>query len=233
MSMRFNQNKDSSIYTMRRSRMVQRLSLMGIQDTRVLNAMLRIPRHLFVEEALRSHAYNDTNLPIGSQQTISQPYTVAKMTELLCNGLSSYRAEHSGSLKLPRKVLEVGTGCGYQTAVLEALGIKDIYSVERIRALHEQAKIHLRHCKILRARLKCGNGYAGWATAAPFDAIIVTAAPVEVPLDLLKQLAIGGRMVLPLDDGERQFLWLIEKHPDGFQESCIQEANFVPLIKQE
>ena len=215
---------DFSLYAQRRERMIRRLTAMGIKDSRVLRAMYDVPRHLFVEDALRAQAYNDINLPIGGGQTISQPYTVAKMTELLCNGLS-------GSLKPLRRVLEIGTGCGYQTAVLESLQIHDIYTVERIRSLHERAKINFHHTHIARRiRMKCGDGYQGWETAAPFDGIIVTAAPSQVPTALLHQLAIGGRMVLPLDNGRQQFLWLIEKQEKGFQETCVQEASFVPLL---
>ncbi|MDO5686968.1 MAG: protein-L-isoaspartate(D-aspartate) O-methyltransferase [Neisseria sp.] len=209
-----------SAYALRCARMVERLRLMGIKSEHVLDAMHRTPRHLFVEEALRSRAYDDLSLPLGAGQTISQPYTVAKMTELLCGD----------ALQMPRKVLEIGTGCGYQTAVLERAGIHEIYSIERIRDLHEIAKRNLRAARCVRSRLKCGDGYLGLPVAAPFAGIIVTAAPKEVPLALLNQLAVGGRMVLPLDEGGKQFLWLIEKLPDGFRETCIQEANFVPLV---
>lgn len=209
-----------SAYALRCARMVERLRLMGIKNEKVLAAMHQVPRHLFIEEALRTRAYDNVSLPLGAGQTISQPYTVAKMTELLCGD----------ALQAPRKVLEIGTGCGYQTAVLERVGISEIYSIERIRDLHEQAKRNLRAARCVRSRLKCGDGYLGLPSAAPFDAIIVTAAPVEVPLPLLQQLALGGRMVLPLDEGGKQYLWLIEKLPNGFRETCIQEANFVPLV---
>ena len=204
----------------RRERMIERLASMGIGNT-VLEAMANVPRHLFVEEALRTRAYDEMSLPLGLGQTISQPYTVAKMTELLLG-------KHVKSM---HKVLEIGTGCGYQTAVLLALGLPEIYSIERLRPLHERAKRHLRASGLLaKARLACGDGYLGRPEVAPFDGILVTAAPNEIPLPLLQQLAIGGRMVLPLDEGGVQYLWLIEKTAQGYLETCVQEVNFVPLI---
>ena len=204
----------------RRQRMVARLASMGISET-VLQAMAAVPRHLFVEEALRTRAYDEMSLPLGLGQTISQPYTVARMTELLLG-------THPQSM---RRVLEIGTGCGYQTAVLLALGLPEIYSVERLRPLHERAKQHLRAAGLLaRARTVCGDGYLGLPEVAPFEGILVTAAPTEIPLALLQQLAVGGRMVLPLDEGGRQFVWLIEKTAQGYRETCVQEANFVPLV---
>lgn len=204
----------------RRERMIQRLAKMGIGNT-VLEGMANVPRHLFVEEALRTRAYDEMSLPLGLGQTISQPYTVAKMTELLLG-------KHPEGI---RKVLEIGTGCGYQTAVLLALGFQEVYSVERLRPLHERAKRHLRAAGLLaQARLACGDGYQGLPSVAPFDGILVTAAPNEIPLPLLQQLAVGGRMVLPLDEGGVQYLWLIEKTVQGYRETCVQEANFVPLV---
>lgn len=204
----------------RRRRMIERLARMGI-GTRVLQAMDRVPRHLFVEEALQTRAYDEMSLPLGLGQTISQPYTVAKMTDLLLGGSSQNM----------RRVLEIGTGCGYQTAVLLALDLPEIYSVERLRPLHERAKQHLRAAGLLaKARTVCGDGYLGLPEVAPFDGILVTAAPAEIPLALLQQLAVGGRMVLPLDEGGVQYLWLIEKTPQGYRETCVQEANFVPLV---
>ncbi len=204
----------------RRERMIQRLAKMGIGNT-VLEGMANVPRHLFVEEALRTRAYDEMSLPLGLGQTISQPYTVAKMTELLLG-------KHPQSIC---KVLEIGTGCGYQTAVLLALGLQEVYSVERLRPLHERAKRHLRAAGLLaQARLACGDGYQGLPAVAPFDGILVTAAPNEIPLPLLQQLAVGGRMVLPLDEGGVQYLWLIEKTVQGYRETCVQEANFVPLV---
>ena len=206
----------------RRRNMVQRLAKMGIGRADVLAAMGNVPRHVFVEEALRSRAYDDMSLPLGLGQTISQPYTVAVMTQLM---LGDAAAENFGP------VLEIGTGCGYQTAVLQAVGLKQIYSVERLQALHEKAKHNLRTARLLGGtRLVCGDGYLGLPEVAPFNGILVTAAPSEVPLPLLQQLAVGGRMVIPLDEGGQQYLWLIEKTPHGFHETCVHEARFVPLI---
>lgn len=212
--------KSVDTYTLRRSRMVAKLQKLGIRNVAVLDAMMKVPRHLFVEEALAYNAYENCSLPIGLGQTISQPYIVARMTELLCgpNG------------EVPKKVLEIGTGCGYQTAVLLALGVTQVYSVERLSKLHEQAKANLRDAKAKSARLVCGDGYLGLPEAAPFDAVIVTAAPKEIPEALLLQLAPTGRTVLPLAQNGKQYLWLIEKHLDGFQETCVEPVHFVPLL---
>lgn len=212
----------SGSFDWRRRNMVQRLAKMGISRADVLAAMGNVPRHVFVEEALRSRAYDDMSLPLGLGQTISQPYTVAVMTQLM---LGDAAAETFGP------VLEIGTGCGYQTAVLQAVGLKQIYSVERLQALHEKAKHNLRTARLLGGtRLVCGDGYLGLPEVAPFNGILVTAAPADVPLPLLQQLAVGGRMVIPLDEGGQQYLWLIEKTAHGFQETCVHEARFVPLI---
>ena len=212
----------SGSFDWRRRNMVQRLAKMGISRADVLAAMGNVPRHVFVEEALRSRAYDDMSLPLGLGQTISQPYTVAVMTQLM---LGDAAAENFGP------VLEIGTGCGYQTAVLQAVGLKQIYSVERLQALHEKAKHNLRTARLLGGtRLVCGDGYLGLPEVAPFNGILVTAAPADVPLPLLQQLAVGGRMVIPLDEGGQQYLWLIEKTPHGFHETCVHEARFVPLI---
>lgn len=204
----------------RRSRMVRRLAAMGIAP-HILAVMDTVPRHVFVEEALRTRAYDEMSLPLGLGQTISQPYTVARMTELLMG---------SAPEKIQR-VLEIGTGCGYQTAILASLGVPEIYSIERLRPLHERAKLHLRQVGMpSQVRMVCGDGYEGLPEVAPFDGIMVTAAPTSIPLPLLQQLAIGGRMVLPLDEGGVQYLWLIEKTAQGYHETCVQEANFVPLV---
>lgn len=209
-------------FELRRARMVARLRQMGITREEVLEAMVTVPRHLFVEEALRSRAYDDMSLPLGLGQTISQPYTVAVMTQLLFA---------KRPINVNQRILEIGTGCGYQTAILQVLKIKEIYSIERIRSLHERAKQNLRAVRLQsQARLVCGDGYLGLPQQAPFDGIMLTAAPKEVPLPLLQQLAIGGRMVLPLDEGGIQFLWVIDKTAKGFQETCVQKALFVPLV---
>lgn len=209
-------------FSKRRANMVRRLAEMGIGRAEVLAAMGRVERHFFVEEALHSRAYDDISLPLGFGQTISQPYTVALMTQLM---LGSRAVAEIG------RVLEIGTGCGYQTAVLQATGLRDVYSVERLAPLYEKAKRHLRAVGLTQgARLVCGDGYLGLPQAMPFDGILVTAAPSAVPVPLLEQLAVGGRMVLPLDEDGQQHLWLIEKTERGFHETCVQEARFVPLV---
>ena len=200
-----------------RDRMVQRLRERGIGDERVLAAMAAVPRHVFVEEALASRAYEDSALPIGFGQTISQPYVVARMIQaLLASGAA-------------RKVLEIGTGCGYQAAVLAHV-FPEVYSVERIKALLERARANLLGLRLANLRLAHADGAAGLAAAAPFDAIIMAAAAREVPDALLAQLAPGGRMILPLHEGsEAQRLVLIERKGRGFVESELDAVRFVPL----
>ena len=201
-----------------RARMVERLRGKGIRDERVLRAMASVPRHLFVEEALASRAYEDTALPIGFGQTISQPYVVARMIEALVNG------------KAPANVLEVGTGCGYQAAVLAQV-FSEVYSVERIKGLLERARRNLLGLRLTNLRLAHGDGYAGLEKAAPFQAIVVAAAARDVPEALLRQLAPGGRMVLPLHSGNgaAQRLVLIERSGRGFVESELDAVRFVPM----
>ena len=201
-----------------RARMVQRLRDKGIRDERVLGAMAIVPRHLFVEEALASRAYEDTALPIGFGQTISQPYVVARMIEMLIQE------------RTPASVLEVGTGCGYQAAVLARV-FREVYSLERIKGLHERARSNLFGLKLTNLRLAHGDGYAGLEKAAPFQAIIVAAAARAVPEALLRQLAAGGRMVLPLhsNNGDQQRLVLIERSGRGFIESELDPVRFVPM----
>jgi protein-L-isoaspartate(D-aspartate) O-methyltransferase len=199
-----------------RERMVERLRDKGIRDERVLGAMASVPRHLFVEEALASRAYEDTALPIGFGQTISQPYVVARMIESLLNG------------KSPGKALEVGTGCGYQAAVLARV-FPEVYSIERIKGLLERARANLLGLKLANLRLVHGDGYAGLEKAAPFQAIIVAAAAREVPEALLRQLAPGGRMILPLRAGAAQRLVLVERSGRGFVESELDMVRFVPM----
>jgi protein-L-isoaspartate(D-aspartate) O-methyltransferase len=202
-----------------RARMVERLREQGIRDQRVLDAMGSVPRHLFVEEALASRAYEDTALPIGFGQTISQPYVVAKMIEVLIQNQ-------------PQKLLEVGTGCGYQAAVLAQL-FPEVYSIERIKGLHERARANLLGLRLKNLRLVHGDGYAGLQKAAPFQSIILAAAPREVPQALQQQLAPGGRMVLPLEQvgrpGGAQRLVLIERSGRGFIESELDAVRFVPM----
>jgi protein-L-isoaspartate(D-aspartate) O-methyltransferase len=198
-----------------RARMVERLREQGIGDERVLAAMGTVPRHLFVEEALASRAYEDTALPIGFGQTISQPYVVAKMIEVLMQ-------------KQPQKLLEIGTGCGYQAAVLAQL-FPEVYSIERIKGLHERARANLLGLRLKNLRLAHGDGYAGLEKAAPFQSIILAAAPREVPQALRQQLAPGGRMVLPLEARGGQKLVLIERNGRGFIESQLDAVRFVPM----
>jgi len=203
-----------------RARMVERLRDEGIRDERLLAAMGAVPRHLFVDEALSSRAYEDTALPIGFGQTISQPYVVARMIEALAAG------------RTLGKVLEVGTGCGYQAAVLAQLA-REVYSVERIQALLERARANLRPLRLSNLRLSHGDGSLGLEKAAPFDAIIVAAAAPELPAALLRQLAPGGRMVLPLrtPDAPRgaQRLALYERGTRGITETILETVRFVPL----
>jgi protein-L-isoaspartate(D-aspartate) O-methyltransferase len=199
-----------------RARMVQRLRENGIRDERVLAAMASVPRHLFVEEALASRAYEDTARPIGFSQTISQPFVVARMLELVL------QKEKTG------RVLEVGTGCGYQAAVLAKL-FPEAYSVERIKALLERARANLLGLRLKNLRLVHGDGYAGLEGAAPFQAIVVAAASRQVPQALLRQLAPGGRMVLPLHEGAAQKLVLYERNGRGFVESELEPVRFVPM----
>ncbi len=204
-----------------RLRMVERLRDKGVRDERVLAAIGAVPRHLFVDEALASRAYEDTALPIGFSQTISQPYVVARMIESLI-----------GDNGVPARVLEIGTGCGYQAAVLAQLA-REVYSVERIRALLERARANLRSLRLSNLRLSHGDGNLGLEAAAPFDAIIVAAAARAVPPALLQQLAQGGRMVLPLKSaqapGGAQRLAIYERGARGVTETMLDEVLFVPL----
>ncbi len=200
-----------------RERLIQRLRAEGIEDQRVLDAMRAVPRHIFLDEALAHRAYEDTALPIGQGQTISQPYIVALMTEaLLKDGV-------------PQKVLEIGTGSGYQTAVLAAL-VPDVYSVERIRPLQDKARKRLQLLKARNVQLRHANGSLGWPEKGPFDAIIVTAAPECVPQELLEQLADGGRMVIPVGPGGVQDLLLITRSGDAFTQKKLSGVVFVPLL---
>jgi len=204
-----------------RERLVNRLAEKGIKDTRVLGVIRNMPRHLFVDEALASRAYEDTALPIGQGQTISQPYIVARMTELLL--------AHS----IPDKVLEIGTGCGYQTAILSQL-VSEVYSVERIDILLQQTRRRLRSLKLTNVKLKHTDGSWGWESKAPFDGILVTAAPSEVPESLLKQLAPGGRLVIPVgQQGGEQQLAVIDRTTDGFEQEIFESVSFVPLVSGE
>jgi protein-L-isoaspartate(D-aspartate) O-methyltransferase len=204
-----------------RDRLVQRLKEEGIGDERVLRVIRSTPRHLFVDEALSSRAYEDTALPIGHGQTISQPYIVALMTEaLLADGV-------------PAKVLEVGSGSGYQAAILAQL-VPKVYSVERIRALHERARTLLRNLGLNNAHLYYSDGSWGLKQFAPFDAIIVTAAPEEIPEALLQQLAVGGRMIIPVGKGHGvQKLLKITRTASHYEQQLLEAVSFVPLCQGE
>ena len=196
--------------------MIERLRADGIRDERVLAAMAAVPRHIFVEEALASRAYEDMALPIGLKQTISQPYIVARMIELLAAGREL------------GKTLEIGAGCGYQAAVLAQLA-KEVYAVERIAQLLDKARANLRHLRLPNVRLKHADGNLGLADAAPFDTIILAAATGCVPQPLFGQLAVGGRMILPLG-GVEQALCLIERGTRGYTETRLEPVRFVPLV---
>jgi len=199
-----------------RERMLVRLREQGIRDEVTLSAMGTIPRHIFVDEAIASRAYEDVSLPIGFGQTISQPYIVARMTEIL---------RGTGSLD---KVLEIGTGCGYQTAVLSRVA-KEVYSLERIRALTLKARNKLRELRLSNIKLKHADGTMGLPDFAPFDGIIVTAASSHIPEELLHQLAVGGRMVIPVGT-EEQSLYLIERTATEYQKTKLEAVKFVPLL---
>ena len=200
-----------------RDRLVQRLIDNGIRNEDVLNQIRNVPRHLFVDEALASRAYEDTALPIGLGQTISQPWVVARMTEALLDGFTG------------ETVLEIGTGCGYQTAVLAPL-VKKIYSVERIRELQLKTRQLLLDLDIYNVQLKPGDGWEGWPKYAPYDGIIVTAAATEMPEKLLQQLAPGGRMIIPVGPSGCQDLLQVTRKDDHFEEVSLGAVSFVPLV---
>jgi protein-L-isoaspartate(D-aspartate) O-methyltransferase len=204
-----------------RERLVNRLAEKGIRDKRVLEVIKNTPRHLFVDEALASRAYEDTALPIGQGQTISQPYIVARMTELLL------------ARDIPDKVLEVGSGCGYQAAVLSRL-VNEVYSVERINVLLQQTRRRMRSLNLTNVRFKHSDGTWGWESKAPYNGIIVTAAPSSVPEQLLKQLAPGGRLVIPVgQQGGAQQLAVIDRTAEGYEQEIFESVSFVPLLSGE
>jgi protein-L-isoaspartate(D-aspartate) O-methyltransferase len=199
-----------------RQRMIERLRSLGIRDETVLAVMNEIPRHIFVDEALASRAYEDIALPLGFGQTISSPYTVARMTELARAGSAL------------NKVLEIGTGCGYQTAVLARVA-REVYSIERLAQLIGKARRHLRDVRAINTHLRYGDGMQGLPQAAPFDAIVIAAAATHRPEVLLAQLEVGGRMVLPMGNGEEQRLCVIERTAQGYNERRMDAVKFVPL----
>ena len=199
-----------------RDRLVARLREQGIDNNEVLACIGAVPRHIFVDEAMAHRSYEDTALPIGHNQTISQPFIVALMTQLLCE-------------VKPRQVLEVGTGSGYQTAVLSYFCHR-LYSIERISALTKRAQKRLAAMSVKNTVLKHGDGYGGWEVHAPFDAIMVTAAPPAVPEALLDQLAVDGRLIVPVGDDAVQELIVIDRTKDGFLERVHDRVKFVPLV---
>jgi len=201
-----------------RDRLVKRLRDEGVKNEAVLSVISKTPRHIFVDEALASRAYEDTALPIGQGQTISQPYVVARMTEALLNG---------GSLV---KVLEIGTGCGYQTAILAQL-VDRVYSIERIEPLIRQARRRFHELKLRNIRIRHGDGYQGWPGQDPFDGIIVTAAPETTPTALLEQLKVGGRLVIPVGGQGMQRLFVITRTTEGYDEQALEYVSFVPLLE--
>ena len=198
-------------------RLLDRLRSQGISDQTVLEAIGEIPRHLFVDEALAHRAYEDTALPIGFNQTLSQPYIVARMTELaLQNGT-------------PGRVLELGTGSGYQSAVLSRVA-SEVYSIERIKPLLDKARQRLRTLKARNVRCKHGDGFEGWSEFAPFDVILGAAAPETVPENLLGQLAPGGVLLLPVG-GSSQKLIQVTLTPEGFEQTIVEDVFFVPMLE--
>ena len=202
-----------------RDRLIQRLREEGIKNENVLDVMSQIPRHIFVDEALASRSYEDTALPIGHGQTISQPYIVARMTELLLESVSHQR------------VLEVGTGSGYQTAILSPF-VEHVFTVERIAPLLEQAKEKHRTLGLTNIRYSLSDGSWGWPQHAPFDVIIATAAPEEIPPELLEQLADSGRLIIPHGTAQQR-LSVIDRDGDNFNTTDLDMVSFVPLVREK
>ncbi len=201
-----------------RDRMVARLAENGIRDPRVLSTMANEPRHLFLDEALAHRAYEDTSLPIGHGQTLSQPWMVARMTELVI--------QHA-----PARVLEIGTGSGYQTLILSRL-VPELWSIERINALHRRAAERLRLLEVRNIRLRLADGGHGWEDAAPFEVILLTACAGELPEPLLGQLAEGGVLITPLADAAgRQWLTRVQRQGDAFEKTRLEPVRFVPLLE--
>lgn len=201
-----------------RERLVGALAGQGVKDERVLSALRELPRHLFVDEALQSRAYDNTPLPIGHGQTISQPWVVARMTELLLE---------PGD---PEKVLEVGTGSGYQAAILAHL-VAHVYTIERLGALVPQARQRLREARLYNVHIRHGDGYQGWPECAPFGGIILTAAPHTIPEALLEQLSEGGRMVAPVGGAGYQELLVIDRVAEGIKQQRAAGVSFVPMVQ--
>lgn len=200
-----------------RDRLIRRLYEEGIRDPEVLRVMGEMPRHIFVDEALSSRAYENTALPIGFGQSLSQPYIVARMSEALLSG---------GPLQ---KVLEVGTGSGYQATILAHMaGL--VYTVERIKPLLMQAQARFNRLGITNIRIKCADGFWGWPACGPYQGILVTAAPTQMPKPLLRQLVIGGRMVIPIGAANAQSLVIVTRTAEGFKMETLERVSFVPLV---
>src|SRR5690606_11235248 len=199
-----------------RERLITRLQEAGIRTPRILDLMRMVPRHVFIDEALAHQAYDDTALPIGHGQTISQPWVVARMTELLIEK------------SIPRKVLEVGTGSGYQTAVLAAL-CEQVWSVERIRPLQDMARRRLQSLGMARVQLRHADGGFGWASEAPFDGILAACGRPDIPEELLGQLADGGRLVMPVGEAEQQWLTVVDRLGNDFHTTRLDAVRFVPF----
>jgi len=202
-----------------RDRLVAQLREMDIHSEAVLDAIKNTPRHIFIDEALASRAYDNTALPIGHNQTISQPYIVARMVEALLEGDAP-----------PDKVLEIGTGCGYQTTILAKL-VKRVYSIERIDALLAKARERFHSLKYRNIRAKHGDGNRGWPEHAPYDGIIVSAAPMGVPTQLLEQLKVGGKLIIPVGRSGEQELLSILRTPEGYEEKRLDWVSFVPMVE--
>jgi protein-L-isoaspartate(D-aspartate) O-methyltransferase len=200
-----------------RDRLVKTLRQEGIKDERVLKAITQVPRHKFVDEALSSRAYENTALPIGQSQTISQPWIVARMTEALLDGGK------------PQKILEVGTGSGYQAAILSHL-VPTVFTVERIDELLKLARRRFHNLRLNNIYVRYADGHLGWPSQAPFDGIMVTAVAPSVPQELLEQLAVGGSLVMPVEKGRQQRLISVRRTEDGYQEADLGAVVFVPLL---
>ena len=207
-----------------RERLVQRLEQSGISNPMILDRIRSVPRHLFVDEALESRAYEDNALPIGQGQTISQPYIVALMTQALL--------AENGELRVSKKVLEIGTGSGYQTAILAPL-VGQIFSIERVGSLLEAARKRLASLGVAHVRFRHDDGHRGWPGQAPFDGIIVSAAPDRVPEVLLEQLASGGRLVMPVGAAGFQNLVRVTNMPSGFEQENLCRVSFVPMLRDK
>ena len=218
--MKFNESQRGIGMTSERTRkrLIERLKEQGIKSRIVLDQIKKVPRHIFVDEALSSRAYEDTALPIGHGQTISQPYIVARMTEVLLSNVNG------------NKILEIGTGCGYQTAVLSPF-FKKIYSVERINPLLIKTKRRLRSLGIYNVNYRHDDGWNGWEKYGPYDGIIIAAAAPQVPEKLLQQLGIGGTLIMPFGEKEKQELVIVYRDGDIFDYKRLGAVSFVPLIK--